>query len=47
MKNVNYIQPQMQVMALMPTTIICASGGINEGDPIVNTGGTSLPEEGD
>lgn len=34
----NYIQPQMQVLALMPTTIICAS--LTEGDPI--TGGSNI-----
>lgn len=44
MRKVNYIQPQMQVMALMPTTIVCASGGITQGDPITGTGDT---EEGD
>ena len=31
-----YIQPQIQVLALMPTTIICAS--ITEGDPITGGG---------
>ena len=38
-----YNQPQMQVTALMPTTIICAS--IGKGDP-VPPGGTT-PEEGE
>lgn len=38
MKHVNYIQPQTEVMALMPTTIICAS--MTQGDPV--TGGSGI-----
>ena len=44
MKKVNYIQPKMQVVALMPTTIICAS--MTQGDPVINSG-SGIPEEGD
>lgn len=40
----NYNQPQVQVMALMPTAIICAS--VTKGAPITS-GGSSIEEYGD
>ena len=36
----NYNQPQVQVMALMPTAIICAS--LTKGSPITGGGGSSI-----